>query len=983
MNNDSAYQKRFTDPIHTDLNLFGVERWKHDGKTYVFNRDGSVARILSYRGLNDSGMSNEERFERLLKILQAVEKLDPGNVTVQFIQRRKSVKEAPVLPASASRESLERCKMLGKLGRSKELFEDEFFIAINCYPGDSEESLVERAKRVGMWLYHKAKGETPKEAMENAYNSVSLRINKVSRLAASLKNALASTGCSAREVDDRQEIIDIYRSFLAPRKSRGKSGFEVRKDGTGIRRQLFSGVECPERDDHFLLDDVYHTVFSLDRISSKTPVYPGSVKAVMDLPMEFIYSVTLSAVTNKEAEKKFKIGVMAARQQESEVMGVSDLVAEKNTDKKIQSYDEYAESGSVAVKMSCHFVLMKDKAEVLDETERNNISVREYFQELEERLHQESFGYLGQSEWRRISRGQWIIFNNLLPGQATFRRIFLQNSMELARNAVYLLPIYENARPDIKHYGINHLFTDGKTLLNFDVFDEKSPSWTYFVSGDMGMGKSVFIHTFLAMMDTSSLVSGKPPLVRMIDYAGPAGSFIKRVKLKGDQGAILQFHKSRKPHINPLELAEHQAVPSPDKVKELVRAVESIKGVKLEGEDLVMAEQDVRMYYSDLSDHDGRLEERHRGRYLRENVGVGLDDEFGGKKMRQLLELKRGEREPNPSKMATVLTALEIMLSPEGRNDAFSRDFDREEVEEIVKFTYRRMKERDPKISDLVESAKSLAQVGELDQEIGEALVFRLSNWTTRGRRPYFDRDTDINLEADMILFDLFGLSSDPKLEMLYTMLIMDIVESDMYRKKDRSRAVVLDEAWAAMRSPAMLNLFESFMRTSRKYKFAVVSASQQPLDYLKLDPKQGSTILQQARHHVFCGFGNKHVIDEAADYFNLDEGARREMASLGLRSDPQSKVAPRFSRLMMVAVRESGKQEVSVLRNILSPYELQVAASGDDENAVLDFFMKERGMSAEQAVEHIASKGHIGDEGLFDYLMERNKPQAANRVRG
>jgi len=103
----------------------------------------------------------------------------------------------------------------------------------------------------------------------------------------------------------------------------------------------------------------------------------------------------------------------------------------------------------------------------------------------------------------------------------------------------------------------------------------------------------------------------------------------------------------------------------------------------------------------------------------------------------------------------------------------------------------------------------------------------------TYGR--FFLGDIDLDLSADLTVFELSDLASREELRSVVLTAIM-FVASQTMRKLDRQipKALIIDEAWAMLKGGAMADFVETYSRTCRKYGSSLITATQSINDFYK-----------------------------------------------------------------------------------------------------------------------------------------------------
>ena len=99
----------------------------------------------------------------------------------------------------------------------------------------------------------------------------------------------------------------------------------------------------------------------------------------------------------------------------------------------------------------------------------------------------------------------------------------------------------------------------------------------------------------------------------------------------------------------------------------------------------------------------------------------------------------------------------------------------------------------------------------------------------------FFLGDTNLDLSADLTVFELSDLSSREELRSVVLTSII-FVASQTMRKLDRQipKALIIDEAWSMLKGGAMADFVETYSRTCRKYGASLITATQSINDFYK-----------------------------------------------------------------------------------------------------------------------------------------------------
>jgi type IV secretory pathway VirB4 component len=177
-------------------------------------------------------------------------------------------------------------------------------------------------------------------------------------------------------------------------------------------------------------------------------------------------------------------------------------------------------------------------------------------------------------------------------------------------------------------------------------------------------------------------------------------------------------------------------------------------------------------------------------------------------------ELPPGDMEPSSQKVKFLVTLCESMFTD--TNEEKLPRLSRSLLEECVIETYKRAQGKcTPTLSDL---RKVLEASPEAELKNFAKMLYP---WT--GDRAYgqlLDRQNEVDLNSDFVVFDLKGLSSYPDLQAVMILIITDYIvgkiESSSHAYYGRKKRILMDECWELLKGPAA-NAMEYWVRTLRK----------------------------------------------------------------------------------------------------------------------------------------------------------------------
>lgn len=957
--------------VYEFLTVHGVEK-AFDNQYYMWNYNGSVSQVMKFKGINAANMTESDYQELFATLTRLVVSTASPDITICFHLFRDAKPKTYELPSDLPVHLLERAKFAQEMIKEGEVLQNSFYISVNCYPIDDNMSIVDKARMAIKNAKSFMDKTTNLDVIEKKQQGIKRRVSKISSTIKAIQAVLKPLGMYAGSLSE-QEYWDLLRMNTAPSLSKLKDHYHIDKHDVNEspRQALFAGVTMNERPDHFIMDDYLHQVYELDRVSSRVRVSAKDILYIMNAPYELSYTIAFNCMDYKKSNKVFTRALAEAKRDldlATDNNGkVSDPGLMYDYQKVNQSYHEMAEKGLGAIQYAAVLVIkqrMKHVARIMHE--QNISTISDYIFDFKEALRQSVFAKFAQSEWNLAEMAQPLVWSLTLPGMCALPSGKLRVNIDVPNNVPFLLPLYSQNRDDLDYFGFNHFFTDSMGLCTFENFDPRLQSWGTLVSGDMGSGKSVTINLYLSMAYTSRLVSGKNPILRIVDFGGPTSSYFKLIKIL--KGTTLNFVGPNKPCIQIMELSPNASYPNKRKMEEIenhLRQFEHLSGLTNE----IIMEKIASFYESKMS-IDGEISNKQLQEFSHDSFG--LDYEL----IKDITQLRPGECRPDSATLQSIMSVLEVMLSNDPKRlDAFTSEFSRDDVLMFVNHAYETIEERFPRISDLVELIDDyIAASGA--KTLGR-MANRLRNWTVKeGSYKMFDRETNIDLSNDTIMFDLYGLDSDPHLEAIYMMLITKLITKDMYEKMDRVRLVTLDEVWASAKTKAMQDVLAGFFRLSRKYKFQPVMASQLPTDYYNLSEDFGNVIVSQARNYIICGLSDERVIRETARIYNLPEEHASQIKSLGVGENPSAKHGKRYARFMQIT-KLPNSRSISIFRSILSPFEFALINSNKEDNAIARYYLDKMKIDIVETCKIIAERRFVGDEGLIEFLREGNHKEA------
>ena len=189
------------------------------------------------------------------------------------------------------------------------------------------------------------------------------------------------------------------------------------------------------------------------------------------------------------------------------------------------------------------------------------------------------------------------------------------------------------------------------------------------------------------------------------------------------------------------------------------------------------------------------------------------------------LELAAGDEDY----LVDCLAMLKAIISQMARYENRLNDTERGLIDAAVNAVWNE-KARDGTVDGIIAALRAAGHPQ------GDDLATALLPFSAAGTYgPFFLGDTNLDLSADLTVFELSDLSSREELRSVVLTSIM-FVASQTMRKLDRQipKALIIDEAWAMLKGGAMADFVETYSRTCRKYGASLITATQSINDFYK-----------------------------------------------------------------------------------------------------------------------------------------------------
>ena len=285
-------------------------------------------------------------------------------------------------------------------------------------------------------------------------------------------------------------------------------------------------------------------------------------------------------------------------------------------------------------------------------------------------------------------------------------------------------------------------------------------------------------------------------------------------------------------------------------------------------------------------------------------------------------ELPPGDTEPSSQKVKFLVTLCESMFTD--TNEEKLPRLSRSLLEESVIETYKRAQgRRVPTFSDFRKVLESSPE-GELRN-----FAKMLYPWT--GERAYgqlLDRQNELDLNSDFVVFDLKGLSSYPDLQAVMILIITDYIvgkiESSSPAYYGRKKRILMDECWELLKGPAA-NAMEYWVRTLRKAAAGITFITQ-GLEEI---------VAHSIGPAILGNTATKLILMQRGDLEPVRRILKLNDQEVALISSLRQQKGT-FSEAFMVA-----NEDRAVIRVYPTPLEYWLVTSDRDDNAALEEYRR------------------------------------------
>lgn len=343
--------------------------------------------------------------------------------------------------------------------------------------------------------------------------------------------------------------------------------------------------------------------------------------------------------------------------------------------------------------------------------------------------------------------------------------------------------------------------------------------------------------------------------------------------------------------------------------------------------------RDLRVFIIDIGGSYKKLTECLDGQYLE----VNLTDEY----CLNPFDIPDVSAGPTDQKLKSLLAVIESMVVED--ENAKLPKLDRVLLERAITELYQEKLVTGcvPTLGDL---KVKLAKSDEVSMQTISKLLYMWSGETPYGR--LLDGAGSLRTDTKVCTFDLKGLSSYPDLQRVMILILTDFILTQVERDKSTKNRIILDEAWALLKSNAAASFMEYCVRTLRK-----------------TGGGSGITFITQGVEEIVCSPIGSAILNNTATKFVMLQRGDSEILRNALKLNSQE--------LNLIYSLEQRKGEYSegfmiegdhrqVVRIYPSPFEYWLSTSDASDNHYLEK-LKMQGHKLVDAIEIAAIKYPTG----------------------
>lgn len=334
-----------------------------------------------------------------------------------------------------------------------------------------------------------------------------------------------------------------------------------------------------------------------------------------------------------------------------------------------------------------------------------------------------------------------------------------------------------------------------------------------------------------------------------------------------------------------------------------------------------------KVFIIDIGGSYKKLTEALGGQYLE----INLSDQY----RLNPFDLTDRTSEPSTQKIKSLLACIETMVADDETSKLSKLDRVLLEKAIIDLYAKKRIEGNVPVLSDLM---KELADSNEPSLKPIAKMLF---TWT--GDRPYgrlLDGEGRLKTNSGICTFDLKGLSSYPDLQSVMILILTDFILAQVENDKSFRKRIILDEAWALLKSATAASFMEYCARTLRKTGSGITFITQ-GVEEIVASPIGSAILNNTATKFVMLQRGDSKVL---ANALKLNS---QELKLIGTLQQQKGE----FSEGFMI---EGDHRQV--VRILPSPFEYWLSSSDALDNRLLENLRNE-GLTLIEAIEKAANQ--------------------------
>lgn len=289
--------------------------------------------------------------------------------------------------------------------------------------------------------------------------------------------------------------------------------------------------------------------------------------------------------------------------------------------------------------------------------------------------------------------------------------------------------------------------------------------------------------------------------------------------------------------------------------------------------------------------------------------------------------------------LATIKPIIQIMASPSGGTNDLQNAF----IDQAIHYAWEKMKSKasiDTVIDFLLNHKKSEAQI------LGETL----STFSSKGSYGhFFNRESTINFNNKFVVIETDDLRNHPHLMAVVVQLLILHINQVM-AKGDRVTPflIVIDEAWKLLAGKDGATAISAQTRVTRKYKGAIVLATQHLTDYFKEESPAATEAFNCSAWKCIM-YQESDVVKSLAKHDHLSYFTNTEFKEdlmLSIHSNP-----PHYSEVLIYGPDVNG----AVGRLCLDTYSRLLYSTNPEEYQAIENLLKS-GATIDEAIEIVGS---------------------------